>query len=52
MHYEAGDQFCVIETTNGRLVSVPANLGGVLVEINAKQGTTVRRGDVIGYIRR
>ena len=50
--YAEGDEFCIIETLNGRLVSVPANLGGKLVEITAKQGSTVKRGDVIGYIRR
>ncbi len=50
--YAEGDEFCIIETLNGRLVSVPANMGGKLVEITAKQGSTVKRGDVIGYIRR
>ena len=50
--YEEGEEFCIIETANGRLVSVPADLGGKIVEITAKQGDTVSRGDVIGYIRR
>lgn len=50
--YAEGDEFCIIETLNGRLVSVPANLGGKLVEITAKQGSTVKRGDIIGYIKR
>jgi pyruvate carboxylase subunit B len=50
--FKDGDQFCAIETSNGRLVSVPADMGGRIVEICAKQGSTVRRGDVIAYIRR
>lgn len=50
--YKEGDQFCTIETINSRLISVPADLGGRIVEITVKQGNTVRRGDVIGYIKR
>ena len=51
-HYDADDTFCIIETGNGQLVSVPANLGGRIVDIAVNQGSTVRRGDTIGYIRR
>lgn len=50
--YKEDEQFCVLETVNSRLVSVPANLGGTLVEVSAKQGQNVRRGDIIGYIKR
>ena len=50
--FKDGEQFCVIETPNGRLVSIPADMGGRIVEINAKQGDTIRKGDVIAYIRR
>ncbi len=50
--FKDGQQFCVIETPNGRLVSIPADMGGRIVEIDAKQGDTVRKGDVIAYIRR
>ena len=50
--FKDGDVFCTIETSNGRLLSVPADMGGRIVEICAKQGDTVRRGDVIAYIRR
>jgi pyruvate carboxylase subunit B len=50
--YEEDEEFCVIETPNSRLVSVPANMGGKIVEITAKQGATVKRGDVLGYIKR
>ena len=50
--FKDGDVFCTSETSNGRLLSVPADMGGRIVEICAKQGDTVRRGDVIAYIRR
>lgn len=50
--YGEGDLFCYIENTHGQISEVPANLGGKLVEICAKQGSTVSRGDVIAYIDR
>lgn len=50
--YNDGDDFCTVETSNGRLVNIPAAMGGRVVEICAKQGGVVRRGDVIAYIRR
>ncbi len=50
--FKDGEQFCVIETPNGRLVSIPADMGGRIVEIDARQGDTVRKGDTIAYIRR
>ena len=50
--YKDGDQFCVIETNNGALVGIPANMGGRVVEICVKQGGAVHRGDIIAYIRR
>ncbi len=50
--FKDGDQFCVVETPNGRLVSIPADMGGRIVEIDAKQGDTVKKGDIIAYIRR
>ena len=50
--YAEGDVFCYIVATWGEIVTVPAALGGKLVEINAKQGTKVAKGDVIAYIER
>ncbi len=50
--YKDGDAFCYIQAAWGEFVKVSADLGGRLVEINAKQGSKVRKGDVIAYIQR
>ena len=50
--YNEGDAFCYILTPWGEFETVPAALGGKLVEINAKQGSKIRKGDVIAYIER
>ena len=50
--YEAGEFFCYIENNYGQIHELPAALGGLLVEINAKQGAHVNKGDVIAYIER
>lgn len=50
--YNEGDRFCYIENTHGQISELPAALGGNLVEINAKQGARINKGDVIAYIQR
>lgn len=50
--YKEGEHFCYIETSFGQTVDIPALLGGKLVEVVAKQGSHVRKGDTIAYIRR
>jgi len=51
-HYKEGETFCYIQTSWGHIEPVPAALGGKLVEIAAKQGSKVNRGDVIAYVER
>ncbi len=50
--YNEGDAFCWIQAPWGEFVEVKADLGGKLVEINAKQGSKVQKGSVIAYIKR
>lgn len=51
-HYKEGETFCYIQTPWGQIEPIPAALGGKLVEIAARQGSRVNRGDVIAYIER
>lgn len=51
-HYKEGETFCYIQTPWGQFEPIPAALGGKLVEIAARQGSRVNRGDVIAYIER
>lgn len=50
--YKEGDFFCYIENNHGQILEIPAALGGKLVEIAAKQGSHVAKGDVLAYIQR
>lgn len=51
-HYKEGETFCYIQTPWGQFEPILAALGGKLVEIAAKQGSKINRGDVIAYIER
>ena len=50
--YKEGDFFCYIENNHGQIIEIPAALGGKLVEINAKKGAHISKGDVLAYIER
>ena len=50
--YKEGDTLCHIQAPWGEFVPVMAAVGGKLVEIAAKQGGKVGRGDTIAYIER
>ena len=50
--FEPDELFCTIITPWGELQPVSTGLGGRVVEICARQGEQVRRGDIIAYIQR
>ena len=50
--YKEGDIFCYIQAPWGEIVPIPALLGGKLVEVSAKSGAKVSRGDTLAWIER
>ena len=50
--YKEGDTFCYVMAPWGEFVPVQAGLGGKLVEIGAKQGTKVQKGQTLAWIER
>ena len=50
--YNENDFLCYIENKYGQILQIPAALGGKLVEINAKQGNHVKKGEILAYIKR
>ncbi len=50
--YEEGQPFCYIQTPWGEIETIPAALGGKLVEIVARQGAKVSKGQPLAYIER
>lgn len=51
-HFAADEELCTIITTWGELQPIASGLDGKIVEVCAKQGAYVNRGDVIAYIQR
>ena len=50
--YKEGDLVCHITTPWGEIAPVKATISGKVVEVCAKQGATLRKGDPIVYIER
>ena len=50
--FAADEEFCTIITSWGELQPVATGLGGRVIEVCAKQGTHVNRGDIIAYVQR
>ncbi len=51
--YKDGDTFCYINSTVYNYTErVPASFSGKIIEICAKQGAQVKKGDVLAYVER
>ncbi|EJW95110.1 pyruvate carboxylase subunit B [gut metagenome] len=50
--YESDDTFCYITTPWGSHEKVSANFSGRIIEVCAKQGARVNKGDILAYIER
>ena len=50
--FAADEEFCTIITSWGELQPVATGLGGRVIEVCAKQGAHVNRGDIIAYVQR
>ena len=50
--YNEGDFFCYIQTPWGHTLPIKAALGGTLVDVTARQGQKVLKGQAIGWIER
>ena len=50
--FAADEEFCTIITSWGELLPVATGLGGRVIEVCAKQGAHVNRGDIIAYVQR
>ena len=50
--YKEGDTFCYLQTKWGEIISIPAAMGGKLVDISVKPGQNVRQNDTIAWIQR
>lgn len=50
--YKADEPFCTISTHWGELKTIASGIAGHVVEVCAKQGDHLRKGDVIAYIER
>ncbi|MCR5240767.1 MAG: oxaloacetate decarboxylase [Prevotella sp.] len=50
--YKAGETVCYLQTQWGQLVPIPAALGGTLVDVSARQGQKVVKGQAIAWIER
>ena len=51
-YYKPGDHFCYITTSWGEHRPVQANFEGRIIEITAKQGDRINKGEPLAYIER